>query len=61
MNREGKPTKVTFPNPRKNNKLKLSIKDIIIAVPFLIGVVIISILWFPIALYKSIKHSDNAK
>jgi len=43
------------------NKVKLNAKDILIAIPFVIGVTIISILWFPVALYKSIKHSENGK
>ena len=41
----------------QKNKAKLTLKEIIIAVPFVIGVTIISILWFPVAVYKSIKHS----
>tara|TARA_B100001287_G_scaffold264746_1_gene256924 strand:+ start:3114 stop:3248 length:135 start_codon:yes stop_codon:yes gene_type:complete len=43
------------------SKPKLSFKDVIIAIPFVIGVAIISVLWFPVALYKSIKHRDNGK
>ena len=61
MSRDGKATRVKFPNPRRMNKVKLNAKDILIAVPFLIGVIIISVLWFPVVLYRSIKHSDNGK
>jgi hypothetical protein len=43
------------------DKNKLSIKDILWAIPMVAGVIIISILWFPVALYKSYKHSSNNK
>ena len=41
------------------NKNKLSLKDILWAIPMVVGVMIISILWLPVAIYKSYKHSSN--
>lgn len=43
------------------DKNKLSIKDILWAIPMVAGVIIISILWLPVALYKSYKHTDSKK
>jgi len=43
------------------NKNKLKIKDILWAIPMVAGVMIISILWLPVVLYKSYKHSSNNK
>lgn len=42
-------------------KNKLSIKDVIWLIPIVISGTIITILWFPVVLYKSFKHSSNNK
>tara|TARA_B100001287_G_scaffold146410_1_gene123249 strand:- start:6720 stop:6857 length:138 start_codon:yes stop_codon:yes gene_type:complete len=42
-------------------KSKLKIKDILWVIPMIIGVTLVSILWLPVVIYKSFKHSSNNK
>jgi|19_taG_2_1085344.scaffolds.fasta_scaffold150230_1 hypothetical protein len=41
--------------------IKLNIKEVLWAIPIIIGVICISILWMPVAIYKSYKHTEKEK
>ena len=40
---------------------KLKIKDYLWVIPMIIGVTIVSILWLPVVVYKSIVHSKSER
>lgn len=42
-------------------KNKLKINDYLWAIPMIIGATIISIVWLPVVIYKSFKHTKTEK